>query len=101
MNVERTWFGGASVRLKDGRGRVIFIDPWLDAPPAGYEIPRELNTKFTVDFDGLTQLYAGDTVPGDEIYRSVGAELISLQPGGTVRFGPESFASSKPMVLAS
>jgi len=261
MNVEITWFGGASVRLKDGRGRVIFIDPWLDAPPgnagcpigvkdvtradlvlvthgdpghygrgdgvriarqvgctyatneplcryvvekgllpaaqarglalqqptdlgvaevyvfpivhphwvppAGYEIPRELNTGFTVDFDGLTLLYAGDTVPGDEIYRSVGAarrpklgilpigspagshgtlestaqtvaaivqmtgvryviphynyhkdgnpavemlrkalepvgaELISLQPGGTVRFGPESFASAKPMVLAS
>ena len=47
MDVERTWFGGASVRLMDGRGRVIFIDAWLDAPPAGSEIPRELNTGFT------------------------------------------------------
>lgn len=261
MNVEITWFGGASFRLKDGRGRVLFIDPWLDAPPgntgcpigvkdvthadlvlvthgdpghygrgdgvriarqvgctyatneplcryvvakgllpaaqarglalqqstdlgvadvymfpivhphwvppAGYEIPRELNTGFSINFDGLALLYAGDTVPGDTIYRSVGearkprlgilpigspagshgtlestaqtvaaivemtgvryviphynyhaggnpavemlrkalepvgAELVSLQPGGTVRFEPESFAALKPKVLAS
>lgn len=48
----------------------IVHPPWT--PPAGYEIPREPNTGFAITVNGATLLYAGDTVPGDEIYRSVG-----------------------------
>jgi L-ascorbate metabolism protein UlaG (beta-lactamase superfamily) len=259
MTIEITWFGGATFRLKTGKGRTIFIDPWLDAPPgnagcsigvkdvkdadlvmvthgdpghygrgdgvriaaqsgcpyasneplcnyvvkkgllpagqarplklnalnhvgdveifmfpivhppwtppAGYEIPREPNTGFAFTVEGTTLLFAGDTVPGDEIYRSVGrdrkptigilpigspigshgtleataltaaaivemtgvrqviphynwggenpavdmlrnalaplgAELVSLQPGGSVRVGGEAAASSKRLASA-
>jgi L-ascorbate metabolism protein UlaG (beta-lactamase superfamily) len=33
MSLEVTWLAGAGFRLVDSQGHVVFIDPWLDAPP--------------------------------------------------------------------
>lgn len=142
----------------------IVHPPWT--PPEGYDIPREPNTGYVVTMDGLTILYAGDTVPGDGVYRSVcearrptvgllpigspagshgtlestaqtvasivqmsgvsyviphynyvnenpavemlrkalqpvGTKLLSLKPGGAVRFDSESSSSLKPPMLLS
>jgi L-ascorbate metabolism protein UlaG (beta-lactamase superfamily) len=62
----------------------IVHPPWT--PPEGYAIPREPNTGFVVTLDGLTILYAGDTVPGDRVYRSVSEATkptVALLPIGS------------------
>lgn len=197
MHVEIAWLAGAGFRLEDSRGRVVFIDPWMDAPPgnpgrpaavkdvrtadlvlvthgdpghygrgdgvriahqcgcvyaanealskfvvskgllpparvrplefgkpndlgvasvvmfpivhppwtppAGYEIPREPNTGFVITLDGVTILFAGDTVLGDDVYRSVCAEnkpLVGLLPIGSPAGSHGSIESTVQIVTS-
>lgn len=191
MNIEITWLGGASFRIKGSQGHTLFIDPWLDAPPGnagcpisvkdvtradlvlvthgdpghygrgdgvriarqngctfaangalcryvvdkgllpaaqvrslalheasdlgaarvlmfpvvhppwtapdGYDIPREPNTGFLVTMDGSTILYAGDTVLGDNVYRSVSETTrptVGLLPIGSPSGSHDSLEST-------
>jgi len=33
MSLKVTWLGSASFKLEDSGGHVVYLDPWLDAPP--------------------------------------------------------------------
>ena len=39
MGLKTTFLGSATFILEDSAGRIVFIDPWLDAEPGNPECP--------------------------------------------------------------
>jgi len=39
MSLTATWLGSASFKLEDSDGHVVYLDPWLDAPPGNPGCP--------------------------------------------------------------
>ena len=42
MSLKITWLGSASFRLEDSDGHVVYLDPWLDAPPGNPGCPLKV-----------------------------------------------------------
>lgn len=63
------------------------IHPHWDKPE-GYDIPNDPNTGFSLSMGGVSVLYTGDTVLGDEVYRGIAAAYpprVGLLPIGSAR----------------
>lgn len=73
--IEITWLGHASFRMRTPEGRIIYLDPWIDANPA---CPIGLDQVRTADIVCVT--HGHDDHLGDslEIAKRTGAILVSL-----------------------